>query len=472
MSVFGKNVLYAIACALLLNSVSLYSKFSFDQFRLPSPVPCNSILSLLSMLSTEIDTCCTTLNNGLDEALQRVQTITVSPCNFATPITQADIPLTINTSGVYCLAENVSTAAPNRVITINADDVTIDLNGFVVSGGQNAIEVSNNHTNIMLMNGVIQNATPNGTDNGRGVFANNTTTIVLKNLILQGNLVGALFVDSEGVFIDNCTVVGNTGMGITLANSRNARVVQSIVRNNNFSSTITIPGLGAGQVPRGCGVFFSSNCSFIETRLNDNQFTATTFNWSALAFETCNDCLVEGCSANNNINPDATFGSVGYDFSESSNCVIKNSEANNNTFGSRILNANNIIFKKCSASENRDGFTITQSSGCCFIECLAKANTNRGFVVVADNGLILNCRALGNNNGFFFDPINANSLFFGNYAEGNSNDPATNNYVGLGGDRSFTPLFEYDLSTGVYAPLAPRAGNPTKWDNISAIPTP
>ena len=50
-----------------------------------------------------------------------------------TPITS--VPFTVSQSGVYCLDRNLTTAAgASHAIQISADDVTIDLNGYTLSG--------------------------------------------------------------------------------------------------------------------------------------------------------------------------------------------------------------------------------------------------------------------------------------------------------------------------------------------------
>ena len=50
-----------------------------------------------------------------------------------TPIHQADLPLTISSSGSYYLVEDIVTTGNG--ITIAADNVTIDLMGFTLEGG-------------------------------------------------------------------------------------------------------------------------------------------------------------------------------------------------------------------------------------------------------------------------------------------------------------------------------------------------
>ncbi len=72
------------------------------------------------------------------------------------------LPWTITNRGVYCLLHNLATAdATGTAITINADDVTIDLNGHKLEGtaGMTTLAVgigSVAHSNITIRNGTIR----------------------------------------------------------------------------------------------------------------------------------------------------------------------------------------------------------------------------------------------------------------------------------------------------------------------------
>jgi hypothetical protein len=53
----------------------------------------------------------------------------------AKEISQKDVPLVITKPGSYCLISNLTVSSPNSAaISIGADNVTIDLNGFTISG--------------------------------------------------------------------------------------------------------------------------------------------------------------------------------------------------------------------------------------------------------------------------------------------------------------------------------------------------
>jgi hypothetical protein len=77
-----------------------------------------------------------------------------------TAIRQANIPLTISAAGSYYLAENVTFSGTGTAACINvtADDVTIDLNGFTItgSGGGRGISLVG-RSNVEVSNGTIRN---------------------------------------------------------------------------------------------------------------------------------------------------------------------------------------------------------------------------------------------------------------------------------------------------------------------------
>src|SRR5437899_5686747 len=68
------------------------------------------------------------------------------------------LPLTITNSGSYYLTATFSNAVGDA-ITVDADDVTIDLNGFALIGGpfsSSAVYVPSDHRHITVRNGSVR----------------------------------------------------------------------------------------------------------------------------------------------------------------------------------------------------------------------------------------------------------------------------------------------------------------------------
>jgi hypothetical protein len=94
---------------------------------------------------------------------------TLSEIEARTPIHQSDIPLVISTNGAYYLAENVyATQNGQDMITVFANDVSIDLNGFTIYGTSQAavatdcIQLEQDVRTFALSNGIIKQCGENG----------------------------------------------------------------------------------------------------------------------------------------------------------------------------------------------------------------------------------------------------------------------------------------------------------------------
>jgi len=132
-----------------------------------------------------------------------------------TAITNALVPYTITAPGVYCVTEKISTnLASGAAITINANNVVLDLNDFAI--GNLAAGVSTlaigvlalDRQNIVLQNGILR-----GFWVGVGLF--NGTTFGQATATSSGHLV-------QNVTSDHSYVVGIIAEGpdCTVSNSR------------------------------------------------------------------------------------------------------------------------------------------------------------------------------------------------------------------------------------------------------------
>jgi hypothetical protein len=146
-----------------------------------------------------------------------------------TPISSA---FTIMAPGSYYLTTNISPASGDA-ITISANDVTLDLNGFVITAGTagRGIVVPGAQRNISIRQGVVRNCPSDGINAGTvsdGQFA---------NLILANNGGGGLAVGPNCV-VQNCSALTNSS-GISTGDG--SMVIHCTVRGNAIS------GIGVGQ---------------------------------------------------------------------------------------------------------------------------------------------------------------------------------------------------------------------------------
>jgi parallel beta-helix repeat protein len=156
----------------------------------------------------------------------------VAPCLLATaPPALAEtvnctnitaLPATITVPGVYCLKQDLATSMTSgAAITINANSVTIDFNGYKLGG---------------LGGGPATTAS--------GVYADNRKNVTLRNGNIRGFFYGIFLPDSNsgassGHLIENNLVDSSTYSGISVRGSG------IIVRNNRVLNTTVTSTIGA-----------------------------------------------------------------------------------------------------------------------------------------------------------------------------------------------------------------------------------
>lgn len=161
------------------------------------------------------------------------------------PILAADLPLTISTSGVYYLAENVD-PAPGGIF-VDASDVTIDLMGFSLSNGTgNGILFATGRQGLVVRNGTVSGWSSlglllNGSNTrvadmvilGNGGHGIQTTgnSLILDTMVVDNGSNGISTGGGAGVIIvDRAVAVGNRGDGIAVGDDD--VVVRSSARGN------------------------------------------------------------------------------------------------------------------------------------------------------------------------------------------------------------------------------------------------
>lgn len=269
----------------------------------------------------------------------------------------------ITQPGSYYLAGNIAGVAGKHGIEIAASGVTLDLNGFIVTGGTGAVSgISTDgllRTNISVVNGTVTGWQGNGVDLAntqqaviRGVRAlsNGTGTgghgirasdySVIEDCVASGNA-GYGFdlfsscsvvrceaslnsnngIDcSNGCLIVNCTATGNQGAGIRA--DIYCRVTECVVRGNGDAGI----SVSTGSLVSGCAASQSSSgiVAGNRCRIVNNNCTANTGGTGGSGIRVIGaDSTVESntCSAN----------TVGIQATAAGNIIIKNTCAGNTT---------------------------------------------------------------------------------------------------------------------------------------------
>jgi hypothetical protein len=159
--------------------------------------------------------------------------------NQSTVMAAGGFPYIITQPGSYKLSGNLIVAsAAKDGIDINSDNVTLDLNGFTMTGpgtGGPGNGIASANQNITLRNGVV-------TGFREGVFLTGTATIT--DLQASGNGEGILAIPNSqpafsglnsGFIITRCAANGNAGDGFRLSN---ATVSDSIANANQFGGFV------------------------------------------------------------------------------------------------------------------------------------------------------------------------------------------------------------------------------------------
>ena len=146
-------------------------------------------------------------------------------------------PYVISQPGSYFLSANISAVSGQKGIFINADNVTLDLNGFAMIGNLNGDDAIffNGRRNVTVRNGVIRDWVKEGVDgylsnnvriedltvdnsvNGYGIIVGDSARIVNSS----SSRSGAGFIVANRAVMVNCTADLNVGPGFVTGVSAN-----------------------------------------------------------------------------------------------------------------------------------------------------------------------------------------------------------------------------------------------------------
>lgn len=134
---------------------------------------------------------------------------TLSEVEPRTPISG---PTNIIADGSYYLTGNITGPAGGDAITISAINVTLDLNGYTITGGQTGVRIAvlSSAGNLTIKNGTIRNTTGSGVFSTPALFGSPSVPTTVRNLRLYniadtGVLLGPLAV------IENVSIAGTAG---------------------------------------------------------------------------------------------------------------------------------------------------------------------------------------------------------------------------------------------------------------------
>jgi hypothetical protein len=166
------------------------------------------------------------------------------------------LPCTIKVPGHYYLGGSLS--YHRNAITIDSDDVTLDLMGHTLTGpgvsggGFYAVYIKENRKNVEIRNGKL-------TRWYAGVYSDNGAAHRIINVRSVDNYIGFLL-DGHGCLIQGCLAEGTgSGIGFTIGNGSGAEQSNSVVGccSTQHNNGISANGRIIGNVVIGTGITFS-----------------------------------------------------------------------------------------------------------------------------------------------------------------------------------------------------------------------
>jgi len=346
-----------------------------------------------------------------------------------TPI--SSLPFTINQSGSYYLATNLTGVSGQSGITIAAHNVTVDLNGFDlagVSGSASGVTVNGTRTNLTLRNGTIRSWV------GFAVGASTVQGGQFEALRVFHNTAGGLVAGAAST-IQNVTAAYNGGVAIS---AREGSVVKNCTAFGNA---------GAGISALGASTF--ENCA---VRANRNG-----------GIDAGRDSIVLGCTVSTN---------TGHGILAGTNVLVKECVVTRNSQNGIQVDDNSTI-AHCVSSQN-GGNGVDAAVGCTITENTANQNLQNGFVANA------RCRVFGNtaaNNGAFM--VNGAGFYIlgdDNHLEENN---SVHNHFGFLIDGDFNLIvknkasdfigggFSLDVGDNRIAPIVADFTGAMPWSNFA-----
>jgi hypothetical protein len=271
------------------------------------------------------------------------------------PIRAEMLPLEIASPGSYYLVEDIGAAGG---ITISADDVTLDLNGFTLSGGLGSgIYVAPGLEGITIRNGTVRDW------EWDGVLAH-PASVHVEGVVALDNGNNGIYVGHESV-VEQCRADGNSAAGI-------ASGLDSVVRDSTACWN--------GTTTEDAGIFVHSGSVVVSCSASNNTGTGISTGPHVVV----NDCATRGNSVAGIRGSEGTRivgsvansnGDVGLEVGTDGEIVDCVSSSNGHT---GIKGDSGTLIRGCGASLNQIG--IETGGGASILRCIARGNTGRGIV--------------------------------------------------------------------------------------------
>ncbi len=186
------------------------------------------------------------------------------------PIHASDLPLSITEPNSYYLVEDIDFTDANHAITIECDNVTIDLMGYTLkgpdSGGYCGVYM-NGRTNVEICNGTVRDFNC-GIFEGNGTYGQDHRIIGIR---ATSNGQRGIYLEGTSHLVKDCTASDNgysSGSNVYgIYASTGSTIIGNIVYNCGHSTT--------GSYCQVYGIRASKNCTVTGNTVYDNGDNAT-----------------------------------------------------------------------------------------------------------------------------------------------------------------------------------------------------
>ncbi len=303
-----------------------------------------------------------------------------------TPILASQLPLTISQPGSYYLAASVVTSGAG--ITIDSDDVTVDLMGFTLYGGTGSGVTATccGRKGIVVRNGTVAHWS------GTGLALANAFAALVSEIRADDNGAGGIDVGSSGRVVRS-TASGNTGVGI---HAGPTATVESSTSMNNTGTGIA----GEAYVTvRGCQSSWNSGDGITGGQMLVDS--CGTHNNGGLGIHAAYVSVVTGCNASYN----ATYGIEAWSGSRvEGNAVYQNGLDGIIVYYDTLVKGN--VCDQNGRLGDGAGIRVTNTWGS-RVEGNNVTGNKRGIYVIGSPNVIVGNTAHGNDVAYDVSPGNA-----------------------------------------------------------------
>lgn len=388
----------------------------------------DSVFSQSAVIKSELDSCCSVVD-------------VIYKCLVGVAITQAMIPFTITSPGNYYVCEPLTTGAAAPIITIAANDVSLDLNDFFITSTADRGIYSSGYNNIYIKNGNI-------TSKNEAIYIQTAYLVRLENVNIMNAASNAVYLSTiTELFINNCIVVGfnstvlANNAGFFLYNSGPASISNTIV------STVSNAGYSGFYISRAVNATVVELVNCIASQLGYGFYVNQDANAkSNIVFRNCYAAsnAIYGFNA---VSTTSSFNGPTYE-----NCVARMNAITNNGVGFVNNNFTDTVYTGCVSTQNAHGFLSLQGTDTIYEKCLSNNNSIQGFWLennagVGNSRVVFDYCVANNNgsNGFLIESLSSltrinRSVAANNASSGINNASATTYIVDTRSQHSATTV--------------------------------